>query len=157
MGILGILGIFSGNQAIMRVCEFLVLGILWGCPRGTGMSVMSGMRCLMRAKAHLVTICHRPWEWPFFRVFGGPRRFDGFPFDWRRKAPKRAVLGPYPWAHRIDRCGAHEGYLARGNPGFRREAHSTRRHKSRIILRRAQRRLFPRFGPASLHNNFYGT
>ena len=25
----------------------------------------------MRAKAHLVTICHQPFEWPFFRVLGG--------------------------------------------------------------------------------------
>ena len=61
----------------------------------------------MRAKAHLVTICHRPWEWPFFRVFGGPRRIDGFPFGWRRNTPKWAVFGPYPCAHRIALCGAH--------------------------------------------------
>ena len=43
------------------------------------------------------------------------------------------------------------------NPGFRRESHSTQEHEPRIILSWAQRRLFPRFGPSSLHNNFYGT
>ena len=71
---------------------------------------MPWMRCLMRAnvrEAHLVTICHRPWEWPFFRVFEGERRIDGFPFGWSRNPPKSAVFGPYPWAHRIDRCGTH--------------------------------------------------
>ena len=72
----------------------------------------------MRAKAHLVTICHRPFEWPFFRVSGVERRIDGFSFGWRRNAPKRAVLGPYRIAHRIDRCGAHAwGVLRAEAPG----------------------------------------
>ena len=31
---------------------------------------------------------------PFFRVFGGQRRFDGFPFGLHRKGPKK---GPF-WA-----------------------------------------------------------
>lgn len=76
--------------------------------KSTGCHVcVSHARVPMRAKAHLVTICHRPWEWPFFRVFGGPRRIDGFPFGWRRNAPKSAVFGPYRMAHRIDRCSAH--------------------------------------------------
>ena len=38
------------------------------------MSTVDGLShaCVpMRAKAHLVTICHRPFEWPFFRVLGG--------------------------------------------------------------------------------------
>ena len=73
-------------------------------------------------KARLVTICHRLREWPFFLVLEGERRFDGFPFGWRRDAPKRAFFGRSRRCHRIDRCSAHAGYLARGNPGFRREA-----------------------------------
>ena len=30
---------------------------------------------------------------PFFRVFEGERRFDGFPFGLHRNGPKRAVFG----------------------------------------------------------------
>lgn len=65
-------------------------------------------RAKVRAgKAHLVTICHRLREWPFFRVFGGRRRFDGFPFGLHRNAPKRAFFGRSRRCHRIDRCSAH--------------------------------------------------
>lgn len=69
--------------------------------------VMPWMRvsCAQRCdphKAHLVTICHRLREWPFFRVLEGERRLDGFPFGWRRDAPKRAFFGPSHRGHRID-------------------------------------------------------
>ena len=66
-----------------------------------------------------------------------------------RLAPKPPQKGPF-WGligRRIESTGAAhtQGYLARGNPGFRREAHSAQDHKSRIILSWSQRRLFPRF------------
>lgn len=48
-----------------------------------------------------------PLMGPFFRVFEGERRIGGFPFGLHRNAPKSAVLGLYPWAHRIDRIGTH--------------------------------------------------
>ena len=56
---------------------------------------MRGFPCAQRCerKAHLVTICHRPWEWPFFRVFEGKRRIDGFPFGWSRNPPKKGRFG----------------------------------------------------------------
>ena len=49
---------------------------------------------------HLVTFCHRLRECPFFRVFEGERRFDGFPDVPHRNAPNRAFFGPYRMAHR---------------------------------------------------------
>ena len=139
------------NHAGSRVFEFG--DILGMSPRdGDGrrgcVAFLRAFPCAQRCgrKAHLVTICHRLREWPFFRVFGAQRRIDGFPFGWRRNPPKRAVFWPYRMAHRIDRRSTHtQGYLARGNPGFRREARSTRGHKFRIILSWPQRRLFPRF------------
>ena len=107
----------------------------------------AGGSCAQRCerKAHLVTFCHRLWECPFFRVFEGEMHFIGFPFGWRRDAPKRAFFGPSHRGHQIDQCGAHAMVSCAWNPGFRRESHSTSEHKSRIILSWSQRRLFPRF------------
>ena len=97
-------------------------------------------------KARLVTICHRLREGPFFLVLEGERRFGGFPFGLHRKGPKKGLfwaLSSMPSNRPVQRT--RKGYLARGNPGFRREARSTRGHKFRIILSWSQRRLFPRF------------
>ena len=91
------------NHAGLRVFEF---GDILGMSPGDG-DALSHACVSMRAKAHLVTICHRPFGWPFFRVLEGERRLNVFSFGWRRNGPKRAVSGPYPWVHRIDRCGTH--------------------------------------------------
>ena len=100
---------FRGGNALNRVSVRLAskrpfFGPFRGLIRGRFdlRSAQGGMRCLMRfsmrAKAHRVTFCHRPFEWPFFRVSGVERRSPGFPFGWRRNPPKRGVSGPYPWA-----------------------------------------------------------
>ena len=66
-----------------------------------------------------------------------------------RLASKPPQKGPFSGLIRgpIESTGAAhtQGYLARGNPGFRLEPRSTHGHKSRIILSWPQRRLFPRF------------
>ena len=75
-----------------------------GCVSHACVSMRAKVRSIMR---HLVTICHRLREWPFFRVFGGQRRFDGFPGVPHRNAPKRAFFWRARRCHRIDRRGAH--------------------------------------------------
>ena len=47
----------------------------------------------MHAKAHLVTICHRPWEWPFFRVLGGPKTPQRVSVRLESKSPKKGRFG----------------------------------------------------------------
>ena len=90
-GLLGFLKISSISSKSSRILGFR--GWLFSCAQ------------MCDRKAHLVTICHRLREWPFFRVLEGERRIDGFPFGWRRNAPNRAVFGPYRMAHR-DACEA---------------------------------------------------
>ena len=96
-------------------------------------------------KAHPVTICHRLREGPFFRVFGGQIRIDGFPFGLHRNPPKRAFFRRSHRCHRINQCSAHAMVSCAWDPGFRLESRSTPGHEFRIILSWPQRRLFPRF------------